>query len=188
MEALQLLDGNFLLFIQEHIRLEWLNPIVMFITSLGNSGIIWIALGIVLLFFKKTRRAGMLSLLCLIGAWLVNDFVLKEIFSRVRPYEVVEGLTHLGGPESSFSFPSGHTNASFAAAFGLAAGFGKKGAWSYILATLIAFSRCYVGVHYLTDVLAGMIVGTLVAFLVYKLFLYCEPRLEEFLKKRKTSK
>ena len=188
MESILLFDQNFLLFIQEHIRLEWLNPIVMFITSLGNSGIIWIILGLVLVCFKKTRRAGILSLLCLIVAWLVNDFILKEIFARTRPYEVIEGLTHLGKAEGSFSFPSGHTNASFAAAFGLTAGFGKKGAWSYVLATLIAFSRCYVGVHYLTDILAGMIVGTVMAFVAYKLFEYLAPRIEENLKKRASNK
>lgn len=179
MEAFVLFEERFLLFLQDSMRQDWLNPIMIFITSLADAGIAWIILGVLLLFFKKTRRGGLIALLCLAGAWLINDFVLKELFARVRPYDAIEGLSIIVRPESSFSFPSGHTNASFASAFGLTAAFGKKGAWSYIPAALIGFSRCYVGVHYLTDVLAGAAVGTLVAFLVYRLFVYVEKKLAE---------
>ena len=75
---------------------------------------------------------------------------------------------HPFGPGGS-SFPSGHTNASFAAAFALAKGFGKKGAWAYLVAALIAVSRLWVGVHYPTDVIAGAVCGTLCAWLAWTL-------------------
>lgn len=176
MDAILAFDQNALLFIQEHWRFDWLNPILVAVTHFAESGIGWIILGIILMFFSKTRRGGLIMLFCLLGAWLVNDFVLKEIVARARPYDVVEGLSILVPKLSSTSFPSGHTNASFACAFALTMVFGKKGAWSYLLAAVIAFSRCYVGVHYPTDVLAGMIVGTVMSFAVYKLILYIERR------------
>ncbi len=173
-EALTLFEQSILLFIQNNLRVDFLDPIVVFITRLGDTGVAWIALGVVLLFFKKTRRGGLIMLFCLAGAWLVNDFVLKPLIARVRPYDAIDTLTILVKAETSFSFPSGHTNASFASAIALTMVYGRKGAWAYLPATLIALSRLYVGVHYPTDVLGGMIVGTVVGFLVYKLFIYIE--------------
>lgn len=176
MEALQLLDQNILLFIQEHIRLGWLNPIMVVITHLGEAGIMWIVLGLVMMFFKKTRRGGLIMLICLAFAWVINDFVLKELFARARPFNTIEGLTILVKAPGSFSFPSGHSNASFACALALTMLYGKKGAWSFIPAALIALSRCYVGVHYPTDILTGAIVGTLLSLAAYKLVIYVEGR------------
>lgn len=161
-------DSSILLFFQEHLRADWLNPIVNFITRLGDAGIIWILLGIAMMFFKKTRREGFVMLLCLLGAWLINDFVLKPLIARPRPFTVIPELVNLVG-EDSYSFPSGHTNASFACALALTLIYGKKGVWSYLLAGLIAVSRCYVGVHYPTDIFGGMIVGTLASLCVFKL-------------------
>ena len=171
-EALTLFEQSILLFIQNNLRIDFLNPIVVFITRLGDMGIAWIVLGVIMLFFKKTRRGGLIMLLCLAGAWLVNDFVLKPLVARIRPYDAVGTLSILVHAESSFSFPSGHTNASFASAIALTMVYGKKGAWAYLPASLIALSRLYVGVHYPTDVLGGMIVGTVMGYLVYRLIIY----------------
>ena len=167
MEAILSFDAQALLWIQENFRAPFLSGILVFFSLIGNSGLCWIAVGLVLSFFKKTRKGGILLLLCLLGAYLVNDILIKPLVARVRPYEVVEGLEILVPPLSSFSFPSGHTNASFASAFALTAYFGKKGAWAYLPALLISLSRCYVGVHYPTDVLMGAVVGTLSALLVW---------------------
>lgn len=175
-EAILNFDSTILLFFQEHLRAAWLNPIVEFITHLGDMGILWIVLGIVMLCFKKTRRQGLVMLLCLLGAWIVNDFVIKPWVARPRPFNVIPGLENLVG-EDSFSFPSGHTNASFACALALTLIYGKKGAWSYVAAALIAVSRCYVGVHYPTDILGGMVVGTLMSLIVFKLLSRLLPRL-----------
>ena len=103
-------------FIQEHLRMEALNPIAIAITNLGNTGIVWIVLSIVLLFPKKTRRAGLLSLLALLGSLCVTNFLLKNYVARVRPYEVVAGLQCLIAAQPDWSFPSGHASASFASA------------------------------------------------------------------------
>lgn len=166
-EAIQNLDSNALLGIQEHLRVPFLDIIMPFITKLGNCGFIWIMLGIILLFPKRTRRGAVDMFLCLALAFIFNDLVLKPLIARARPFNVISELTILVTAPNSYSFPSGHTNAGFAAAFALTRAFGKKGAWAYVLAILIAVSRCYVGVHYPTDVLAGMAVGTLAAAIAY---------------------
>ena len=168
LEAIQSFDESVLLFIQETLRFDFLTPIMLFITRLGDSGFIWILLGVIMLFPKKTRRAGVVMLLCLAGAFIVNDLIIKPMVARVRPYETIAALNNLL-TEGSFSFPSGHTNSSFACALALTLIYGKKGAWAYLLAVLIAFSRCYVGVHYLTDIFAGMVIGTVMSFVVFKL-------------------
>lgn len=169
MEALQSFDTAALLYIQDFIRTPILTAIMVFLSKLGNAGLIWIFTGLLLIISKRTRRGGFDLLICLIAAYIVNDLVIKELVARVRPYETIQGLSILVAPESSYSFPSGHTSSSFAAAFALTRAYGKKGALAYIPAVLIAVSRVYVGVHYPSDVLAGMIVGTVVALAVYML-------------------
>lgn len=142
---------------------------MVFFSKLGNIGFIWIFTGLLLLISKKTRRGGFDLLICLIAAYIVNDLIIKPLVARPRPYDTIEVLQILVKPLSSYSLPSGHTNFSFAAALALTLAYGKKGALAYIPAVLIAVSRCYVGVHYPSDVLLGMLCGTLVALAVYLL-------------------
>jgi len=165
--VIQNFDANALLYIQDFIRVPFLNAIMVFFSTIGNSGLLWIALGIVLLIPRHTRRGGFELLMCLLAAYIINDLVIKELVARARPYDNIESLKILVNPLSSYSFPSGHANSSFASAMALALAFGKKGAWAYIPAAMIAASRCYVGVHYPSDVFAGMLVGTLVSFAIY---------------------
>lgn len=168
-QAIALFDQNILLFIQENLRFDFLDPIMVFFTRLGDTGFIWILMAIVMLVPKKTRRAGIVVLLCLAGAFILNDLILKPLVARARPFVTMEELSVLVSHPGSFSFPSGHTNSSFACALALTLIYGKKGAWAYILAAIIAFSRCYVGVHYPTDVFVGMIVGTVASYAVFRL-------------------
>lgn len=167
LEAIQSFDAGILMYIQENLRSTFLNGFMEVITKLGDLGFIWVLLGIILLFPEKTRRGGFDMLLCLAFAFVVNDLVIKSLVARPRPFVTVDGLNILITAPGSFSFPSGHANSSFACAFALTRAFGKKGAWAYLPASLIALSRCYVGVHYPTDILLGMAVGTLCAALIY---------------------
>lgn len=154
------LDGAILLFIQEHLRAEWMDGFWQFITFLGDKGWFWIALSLILLIPKKTRMIGFTALLALgIGA-LITNVTLKNLIARTRPYEVIDGLKILVSTPHDFSFPSGHSCASFAAAFACFRMTPKKwGVPAMILAALIAVSRLYVGVHYPTDVIAGVLIG-----------------------------
>ena len=165
--AIQNFDASVLLLIQDNLRFPFLNFLMIFITKLGDAGIIWIATGVFFLVQKRTRRGGFVVLMCLLAAYLINDWGLKLLVARPRPYATIDGLSILVEPLSSYSFPSGHANSSFAAALALTLVFGKKGLIAYIPAVLIAFSRCYVGVHYPSDVFGGALVGTLVSLAVY---------------------
>lgn len=160
-------DGQILLFIQEHLRNAVCDVLFKGITHLGDSGIFWILLTIVLLCFKQTRRAGIYSACALTASLIVNNLILKNLVGRIRPYEVVEGLQCIVAPAWDASFPSGHTGASFASAVSICRQIPKKFAVFFIvLASLIAFSRLYVGIHYPTDVLGGLVTGIGIGLLV----------------------
>ncbi|MBQ9064219.1 MAG: phosphatase PAP2 family protein [Blautia sp.] len=155
------MEADMLLFIQEHLRHPALTPVVKAITSLGDMGMFWIILTLVLLCFQKTRTAGLCSMIAMILAYTVNNLILKNVIARIRPYEVIDGLKLLVAKEKDFSFPSGHTGMSFASSVGMYRSLPKKAAVALIiLAVLIALSRLYVGVHYPTDVLGGAVLGT----------------------------
>lgn len=171
LQQLNTWDGQLLLLIQNHLRSEALTPIVVFITNLGNAGIIWIILSVILLFPRKTRRAGLLSLLALLGSLCVTNLVLKNYVARVRPYEVIQGLQCLIPAQRDWSFPSGHASASFASAVSV---YKSSPRWLGVPVMLLAFaislSRLYVGVHYPSDVLVGMVIGTLIALILFWIF------------------
>ena len=151
-DALLKMDGEILLFIQDHIRQEWMDWFWKAVTHLGDGGVFWILLGIILLFSKKTRPAGVAALLALLVGALITNVCLKNFVARIRPYEVVEGLRLMIERQRDYSFPSGHTSASFAAACALVRTLPKN-----------------VGVHYPSDVLGGMVVGIFAGWAGWKL-------------------
>ena len=166
LETLLNLDGGFLLFLQESVRNPILDNIMIFITSLGNGGMIWIAATILLLIPKKTRKAGIMSAVALLGSLIINNNIVKNIVQRPRPFVTFTDLQIIIPTPSEFSFPSGHTSSSFAAAAVFYRHLPKKlGLPAVILAGLIGFSRLYVGVHYPTDVIAGVLMGILLSYL-----------------------
>ena len=159
------MEATILLWIQENLRADWLTPVVKGITYLGEAGWFWIALTILLLCLPKTRKIGLCMAVALIFDLLSVNLFIKNLFMRTRPYEMIDGLTRLVGEQSDFSFPSGHTAASFAASVVLLLRAPKKlSVPMFILAILISLSRLYVGVHYPTDILGGALIGSLCAF------------------------
>ena len=169
LEALQNIDGNILLWIQENLRSEWLTPIVIFITRLGNAGMIWIILALGLLLPKKTRPVGLMCAVALVMMLLLNNMFLKNLVARIRPYEVVPGLVSLVGNMSDFSFPSGHTASAFSVASVILYKCPKR-LWIpvMVLAALMALSRLYVGVHYPTDVIFAVVEGFFIGYVAGK--------------------
>lgn len=136
-----------------------LDKIMVFITSLGNAGWFWIALGLVLLCVKRYRKYGALVLLALIFSALFGNIILKPLVARQRPCWINNAVQLLVQVPKDYSFPSGHTQASFAAATALFTENRKAGICAYVLAVLIGFSRLYLYVHFPTDVLAGLVIG-----------------------------
>lgn len=156
------MEANILLWIQENLRADWLTPIVKCITYLGNGGVFWILLTLLLLLLPKYRKVGAASATALIFDLLSVNVLVKNLVARARPYTQIEGLVNLIGEQSDFSFPSGHTAASFAAVTVLLMLVPKKLSIPMtVLAVLISLSRLYVGVHYPTDILGGVVIGAL---------------------------
>lgn len=164
-EALVNADKIILLFIQDVIRNPIVTPFFIFVTKLGNAGAIWIALTVILLIPKKTRKIGCMSALALLGSLIINNLILKNLIARIRPYEIINGLVPLIEKPTDYSFPSGHTGSSFGAACILYRKLPKRfGIPALLLAMLIGFSRLYLGVHYPSDVLFGIISGVGISY------------------------
>lgn len=171
MEYLLQLDGNILLWIQEYLRNDFFTAIWKFITFLGDEGWFWLASAILMLFFKKTRKVGIAALCSIALCFLITNLCLKNVIARPRPFNVIPELTILIDAPVSFSFPSGHTANSFAMAFIYFKILPKKwGIGAIVLASLIGFSRLYLGVHYPSDVLGGVLVAWICSVLVYRIF------------------
>lgn len=162
-------DLPILNFIKDHLWCPFLDLVMPWITVLGDSGLVWIAIAVVLLFFPKTRKTGLAMGAALILGLLVCNVTLKPLVGRIRPYDYVEhyGTTIqlLIEAQHDFSFPSGHTIASFEGATVLLLYNKKAGIAAMVLACLIAFSRLYLYVHYPTDVIASVILGVAFGFL-----------------------
>ena len=155
-------------FIQEHLSCGFLNKVMPIITMLGDAGIFWIMIAVIMLFFRQTRKTGLTMGLAMIMGLLIGNATLKPFVARIRPYDVNEGIQLLIEKLHDFSFPSGHTLASFEAAGVLMICERRRfGYPALALAIIIAFSRLYLYVHYPTDVLAGAALGLLFAYLSY---------------------
>ncbi len=162
LDIIQSFDESLALFFQSiHNSITDLPMII--ITHLGDDGIIWIIMALILLFFKKTRKAGIMVATALIFCLVFNNLILKSLFSRERPFVVLDSIKLIIDPPSGYSFPSGHTVSSIASATALFWNFKNSCKWAavgaVVLAVLIAFSRMYLCVHFFTDVLAGAVVG-----------------------------
>lgn len=156
-----------ILYAINNLRNPILDKIMIAITSLGNAGLIWIGIAVGLLFVKKTRKCGILMLISLALGLIIGNGFLKNVIARGRPCWIDENIKLLIPNPHDYSFPSGHTLASFEAAVMIYLHNKKWGIISLILAVAIAFSRMYLFVHFPTDILAGMILGTGISLAVY---------------------
>ena len=158
-----------ILYALQHLHNAVLDRVMVGITSLGNAGWIWIALTAVFLILPKYRKCGVRMAIALILDLILCNLVLKPLAARPRPCWIDEQVKLLVAAPKDYSFPSGHSAASFAAAVSIFVMHKKEGAAALILACLIAFSRLYLFVHFPTDVLAGIAVGFICAFLAAKI-------------------
>lgn len=164
-------EANILLWIQENLRAPGLNEVMRLITTLGNDGIFWIVITVLMLVFKKTRKAGIQCAISMLLAMLVVNVTIKPLAARIRPYDLVEGINILVARPHDFSFPSGHASNSLSCAWVMLRTLPKKfGVPAFVLAALIALSRLYVGVHFPSDVLVGAAIGIALAELAMWIF------------------
>lgn len=152
------IELSILQFIQENLRSPLLDKLVPLITRLGDGGLLWILLAVGLLLYPKTRWVGAAVALSLVLEATACNLILKPLVARTRPFDLVEIQLLIPKPED-FSFPSGHTGASFAVIGGLY--WAKSRLWipAAVAGTLIALSRLYLHVHFPTDVGVGILLG-----------------------------
>ncbi|MBO5525420.1 MAG: phosphatase PAP2 family protein [Clostridia bacterium] len=152
------LDLGILYWIREHLTSPFWDVVFVQITNLGEVGIFWILLTGMLYFSKRTRRLAISLTIALVFDLFLCNLTLKPMFDRVRPF-VGRDIELIVPVPSESSFPSGHSAVSFAAAFTVLFHDRKWGKGAIALATVIAFSRLYLFVHYPTDVIAGCLCG-----------------------------
>ena len=171
-------------FIQS-LRTPFGDAVMPLVSKLGNTGMIWIILALVLLIIPRTRKYGIVVAAALIADVILCDGILKHLFRRIRPCDINTAVQLLIPRPKDFSFPSGHTACSVAVSTvlflmrgrGSAKGDGREAAervmgklWipAWILTAVIAFSRMYLYVHYPTDILGGFVTGLAAGYIGYK--------------------
>lgn len=201
------LDGNLLIDIQEFMHADWLTPVMKVITYFGEDGYFWIAICLLLLLFKRTRRLGIICSLSLAFTFLCCNLIIKPTVDRTRPWIVFREVVRLLSPPGDASFPSGHSAnamgpawALFLASLPVRPSKGEAGSYDYtpclgwqgdgadpkivhrfgnaavILALLIGLSRLYLGMHYPSDVAAGLLLGMICATVVFFAIRMAESR------------
>ena len=191
-------DGNLLIGIQHALNADWLTPIMKGITMFGEGGYFWIAVCLLLLIFKKTRRLGIICTCSLAFTFICCNMIIKPAVDRTRPWVLFSAVNAMLPPPGDASFPSGHSAnamgpawAMFMASLPVSVS-GKGSAKSYdavpslgwrgagasaqtvhkfgiaavILAVLIGLSRLYLGMHFPSDVVCGLLLGMICATVV----------------------
>ena len=205
MDSFTQFDGNLLIGIQHALNADWLTPIMKLITYMGEAGIFWIILCLVLIIFRKTRRLGIICSLSLLFTFIICNLILKPTVDRVRPWVTFQMVNAMLPPPGDASFPSGHSANSMGPAWALflatmpvKTGAGRSydgvrclgwkgegasprmmhriGIAAVVLAILIGISRLYLGMHYPSDVVCGLLIGVIVATVVYGVILKIEDK------------
>lgn len=167
LRRINIVDNYILYIIKKHVQNKYLDRLMPIVTGMGNGGFIWIAISGVLILDRPYRTIGNIVLLTLIISSIIGEGIVKHIVKRVRPCNYQNNINMLISKPRSYSFPSGHTVSSFAAAEILSRYFIHYKLIFMGIAFLIAFSRIYLYVHYPTDVIAGIIIGILCSKIIF---------------------
>lgn len=156
--------------IQANIANPFLDAVMPIITLFGEGGIFWIAWAVLLLIFPKTRKIGWSMGVALLLGVVICNVIMKPLVARPRPYDFQlerfqRTIPLLIEAQHDYSFPSGHTIACFEASVALLLWDKRMGIPAFILAILVSFSRLYLYVHYPSDVIVSVILGTAFAFI-----------------------
>ena len=194
MSEFTLFDGKFLIGIQKLLNADWLTPVMKAITFLGEKGIFWICVCLLLIMFRRTRRLGIICAVSLAFTFICCNLIIKPAVDRTRPWIMFREVVRYLEPPGDASFPSGHSAnamgpawAMFIASMPLRGksydevpclgwrgdGVSPKavrgfGAAAVVLALLIGLSRLYLGMHYPSDVAAGLLLGMICATVMFR--------------------
>jgi len=173
-------DNYILLIIKKYVHNKYLDIIMPIVTFTGNLGVVWVVIAVALIIDKPYRVIGKSIILTLIIGTIVGEGIVKHIVRRVRPCNKQAGISPINLNPISYSFPSGHTLSSFAAAEMLSMYFTQYRLIFMLMAFLIALSRLYLYVHYPTDVIAGFIIGVLCSKIIF--FILQQGYIQKFVK------
>lgn len=169
-EHLKKFDNTVLKWINVKFRNKVFDRIMPIITSIGNLGIVWIVISVLLITKKDYRILGQMIIIALIITTIVGEGIIKNLVRRKRPFYDESEKELLITKPITYSFPSGHTASSFAVAAVFIKSDNAASFEIIVLANLIAFSRIYLGVHYPSDVIGGGVIGVLCGILTVMLF------------------
>ena len=161
------LEANLLIQINNFLSCDFLDGLFSFVSFLGNKGAIWIVTAVILSIIPKTRKCGFCMMISLVLCLIIGNGILKPLFARVRPYNHSDLIVLITKPLSDYSFPSGHTMASFASGFSVYAFYKKSGIAALLFALVMGFSRIYLCMHYPSDVIGGIVFGLVFGFISY---------------------
>lgn len=176
-------DMSVFTFFGEHIHSDFMNIVAENITFFGGEEFVipMAVVGFILSLFKKTRKFGLSVLFAVLVGTLLTNLVMKNVFDRPRPFnyftdnplymewfDKVWPESKRAGLPTSGSFPSGHTTAAFELGIAMFLVLKKKYSWVFpVFSALIGLSRIYLMVHYATDVIGGVLVGTFAGVMGY---------------------
>jgi len=161
MTPLTLFEFQILDWFVQTLHHEMLDKAAPVVSYLGDRGWIWLLITALFFIRKSSRRVSITILLALAFSYITANLILKPLVARVRPCDINTAYRLLIDPPTDFSFPSGHTQAAFAAASAINHKYKLLGGAALLLATCIGFSRLYLYVHFVGDVLAGAVIGYL---------------------------
>lgn len=146
-----------------------LDSLMLFFTNLGDGGILWIAISVILVISNKTRKCGLTMMGAMALSFLLGNLIIKNMVQRARPCTLDPTVKLLIALPWDYSFPSGHTLNAFTASTVIFCYYRRWGVPAYMVAAMIAFSRMYLFVHFPTDILGGIILGIADGILLYKI-------------------
>lgn len=180
-----LFESGILVWIEQNLRNPIMDPVMFFFSWINNAGLWAIAMVVLFLIWRKYRDVGITAMISLALEFFLINIVIKPWVQRIRPYDVNEAIHILVDTPTDYSFPSGHTGAAFAVAFVVLLCMSWKWGISIMaIASVIAFSRLYNGVHYPTDVLGAMVIAFGTALFASKMVY---PRVNKWLERKRTS-
>lgn len=167
---IQNLDYRFIDWIQTHLRHPILDALMRFMSWIGNFGAIWVLAALALLLSGTGKHAAFCVMCALAVNVVLVNLILKRVARRPRPFANREDRNPMILAPTDFSFPSGHTFSSFAASTVIYMFFPQIGIFALVVAFLISFSRLYLYVHFVTDVLISIVLGVLTGYAVCRIY------------------